>query len=67
MMCHLYLPQMIWRRALNGDVNQGNEVGGRLGRNTTFVTPQYSNSTMKVQLRSIGYSTVLPTKAARAQ
>lgn len=49
MICHLYLPQMIWRRALNGDVNQGNEVGGRLGRNTTFVIQQYSNGTMKVQ------------------
>lgn len=30
-MCHLYLPQIIWRRALSGDVNHGNEVGGRFG------------------------------------
>ena len=34
-MCHLYLPQIIWRRALSGDVNHGNEVGGRLWRNET--------------------------------
>ena len=34
-MCYLYLPQIIWRRALSGDVNHGNEVGGRLWRNET--------------------------------